>query len=251
MTMALQQVRYESLMYWRNRRRVFFTFALPLMFVIVFAVMQDNEALSDFGGRRYLTFFIPGILAFSVIFTTFTSMASALAVARQDGILKRVRGTPISTRTYVAGQVGSSLIVCLMISVVVVALGAVFGADVPWHALPGIAAAIAVGAVAFAALGFGVAGFAKSAEAAPLMAMFIVLPLSFLSGVWGAPPDGVVLDIAGVFPVRMLVDALQHAYDPNVTGAAIRPMDLALMGAWGLAGLWLSARFLRQEKANG
>ncbi|HEX6389113.1 MAG TPA: ABC transporter permease [Solirubrobacteraceae bacterium] len=248
---AIHQIRYESLIYWRNRRRVFFTFALPLMFVVVFAVMEENEALAEFGGRRYLTFFIPGILAFGVIFTTFTSMASALAVAREQGVLKRVRGTPISTGAYVAGQVGATFISTALITVVVIALGAVFGADVPWHALPGIASAIAVGAVAFAALGFGVAGFAKTAESAPLMAMFMVLPLSFLSGVWGPPPEGVLLDIAGLFPVRMLVDALQHAYDPNVTGAAISPRDLVQLAGWGIVGVWLSARFLRQERANG
>jgi len=251
MTLTLQQIRYESLIYWRNRRRVFFTFALPLMFVVVFAVMEENEALTDFGGRRYLTFFIPGILAFGVIFTTFTSMASALAMAREQGVLKRVRGTPVATWVYVGGHVGCTLIVTALITVVVMALGAVFGADVPWHALPGIASAVVVGAIAFAALGFGIAGIARTAESAPLVALFMVLPLSFLSGVWGPPPDGVLLTIAELFPVRMLVAALQHAYDPSVTGAAISPQELALLAAWGLVGLWLSARFLRQEKANG
>ncbi len=95
------------------------------------------------------------------------------------------------------------------------------------------------------------AGLARTAESAPLVALSMVLPLSFLSGVWGPPPDGALLTIAELFPVRMLVAALQHAYDPGVTGAAVSPQKLATLALWGLGGLWLSARFLRQEKANG
>jgi len=250
-TLALSQIRYESRIYWRNRSRVFFTFALPLMFVVVFSLLEENEALSDYGGRRYLTFFIPGILAFGVIFATFTSIVAGMTNARDSGVLKRVRGTPISTRAYLAGHVGCVVLVTLLLSALVLALGAAFGAGVPWHALPGLLSAIAVGAIAFTALGFGFAGFAGDADSAPLAANFMILPLSFLSGVWGPPPDGVLLTIAELFPVRMLADALQHAYDPNVTGAAFSPGDLLLMAAWGLAGLWLAARFLRQERANG
>jgi ABC-2 type transport system permease protein len=199
---ALRQVRYEHLAYWRNRRRVFFTFALPLMLVVILGALYGNGAVAEAGGRGYLTFFVPGMLAYGVIMTTLTGLSAGISQLKESGVLKRVRGTPVATWAYVSGHVGSALLAVAMLTAAVLAVAALaFGVDVPWHALPGIVSVVLVGAMAFSALGFGVVRFIKSADSGPPVVNFLILPLTFISGIWGPEPDSTLLrHIADVFP---------------------------------------------------
>src|SRR3954453_17369198 len=103
---------------------------------------------------------------------------------------------------------------------------------VPWHALPAVAVIVLVAALAFTALGFAVVRLIKSADSGPAIVNFLLLPLPFISGIWGPPVDDRTLArIAALFPVRMLADALQHSYDPGVHGAAIVPHALLGLAA--------------------
>ena len=73
----------------------------------------------------------------------------------------------------------------------------------------------------------------------------VVLPLYFISGVF--VPVSVLPEtmqtIAGFLPVKPFVDALYVAFDPRTTGAGLAGQDLAVLAAWGLAGLLLALRF--------
>jgi ABC-2 type transport system permease protein len=83
------QIRYEQRSYWRNRGRGIFTFAFPVMFLVIFASLNKNTRLSSQGGIPYNDFFVPGILAYGVIATTYVNMAIGTAILRDEGILKR------------------------------------------------------------------------------------------------------------------------------------------------------------------
>ena len=89
------QIRYEQRSYWRNRGRGIFTFAFPLMFLVIFGALDKGQTLSSRGGIPYDDFFVPGILAYGVIATTFVNMAISTAILRDEGILKRMQGTPL------------------------------------------------------------------------------------------------------------------------------------------------------------
>ena len=58
------QIRYEQRAYWRNRGRGIFTFAFPLMFLVIFASLDKGAHISTRGGIPYDDFFVPGILAY-------------------------------------------------------------------------------------------------------------------------------------------------------------------------------------------
>ena len=70
-----RQIRYEQRAYWRNRGRGVFTFAFPLMFLVIFASLDRNGHIASLGGIPYDDFLVPGILAYGVIMTTFTNLA--------------------------------------------------------------------------------------------------------------------------------------------------------------------------------
>src|ERR1700740_3545708 len=117
------QIRYEQRAYWRNRGRGIFTFVFPLMFLVIFASLNQGAHISSRGGISYDAFFVPGILAYGVIATTFVNMAISTAILRDEGVLKRMQGTPLPRWAYVAARIGSSSLVMLAMTVVVIGLG--------------------------------------------------------------------------------------------------------------------------------
>ena len=108
---------------------------------------------------------------------------------------------------------------------------------------------LAVGAFSFSCLGFALAAAIPTAEAAPAVTNATVLPLYFLSGVFipqDELPNG-VLHFAAIFPIRPFFQAMFTVWDPNTTGAGFEWGHLALVAAWGVAGLLIAVRFFRWE----
>src|SRR3977135_3298739 len=125
------QIRYEQRSYWRNRGRGIFTFVFPLMFLVIFGALDKGQTLSTRGGIPYDDFFVPGILAYGVIATTFVNMAISTAILRDEGILKRMQGTPLPSWAFVAARIGSTVLIMAAMTVIVLVLGAtVWGLDV-------------------------------------------------------------------------------------------------------------------------
>ncbi len=179
------QIRYEQRAYWRNRGRGIFTFVFPLMFLVIFASLDKGRTISSRGGIPYDDFFVPGILAYGVIATTFVNMAIGTAILRDEGILKRMQGTPLPRWAYVAARIGSTLLIVAAITTVTLALGALaYGVDIRASTIPGLIATLALGTAAFTTLGIGVTRFIPNAEAAPVIVNLIVLPLTFISSIW-------------------------------------------------------------------
>jgi len=72
----------------------------------------------------------------------------------------------------------------------------------------------------------------------------IVLPLLFIFGVW-IPDDELpagMRQVADVFPIKHVFAALLKAFDPATAGTARSPRDLAVVAAWGVAGLLVALR---------
>ena len=108
---------------------------------------------------------------------------------------------------------------------------------------------LAVGAFSFSCLGFALAAVIPSADAAPAVTNATVLPLYFLSGVFipqSEIPDG-VLNFADAFPIRHFFEAMFTAWNPHTTGAGFEWGNLAVVAAWGVAGLLVAIRFFRWE----
>ena len=97
--LALRQVKYENRSFWRNPPAAFFTFALPLMFLVVVNSAFGDDTIDLPGGTSNLsTFYIPAIAALAVITASYTNIAMRVAISRDQGLLKRTRGTPRGAR---------------------------------------------------------------------------------------------------------------------------------------------------------
>jgi ABC-2 type transport system permease protein len=247
------QIRYEQRAYWRNRGRGIFTFVFPIMFLVIFASLDKGQHISTRGGIPYDDFFVPGILAYGVIATTFVNMAIGTAILRDEGILKRMQGTPLPPWAYVAARIGSTLLIMLAMTVIVIVLGvAIWGLDFRAGAVPGLVVTLLLGTAAFTALGIGITRFIPNAEAAPVVVNLVILPLTFISSIW-FPSDSLpkwLRDIASVFPVKALAEGLQYVFDPRRSGIAVSATDLRNLAIWTVIGIVLMVRFLRQPQGE-
>ncbi len=253
LSLVAWQVRYELRAFLRNRGRGLFTFVFPLMFLVIFASIFRNQHIAQRGGISYDDYFVPGILAYAVISTTYVNMAINTSVLRDEGILKRMQGTPLPRWAYVAGRVGATAVIVVAMCAVTVGLGvAAYGVHVRGTTLPALIVALLLGTAAFTTLGIGIVRFIPNAEAAPAIVNFSILPLTFISGIWfvtdGMP--GWLKSVANIFPVKALADALQYAFDPLTKGAGFKGSDLLNLLIWTAVGLYLMVRFLRRPQGE-
>jgi ABC-2 type transport system permease protein len=247
------QVRYEQRSYWRNRGRGIFTFAFPIMFLVIFASLDKGQTISTRGGISYDDFFVPGILAYGVIATTFVNLAISTAILRDQGVLKRMQGTPLPRWAYIAARILSTFLIMISMTVVVLGLGAAFwGLSFRADALPGLIVTLLLGTAAFTTIGIGITRFIPNAESGPVVVNLAVLPLTFISNIW-FPTDSlphVLKTIAGVFPIKALAGGLQSVFDPRNHGAGLNGQDLKVLAIWTVVGIFLMLRFLRQPQGE-
>ncbi len=242
-----RQVVFENRAFWRNPAAAFFTFFFPLMFMVIFNVLFGGDRSN---GVPVSEFYTPAVIVFSVITATYTNIAMMVTGARDEGILKRVRGTPLPPAVYLAGRIVQAVFVAGLLVVIVAAFGAIFyDVRVPWDRLPALVLTLAVGAASFCALGLAIAGIIPNADSAPAIVQFSILPLNFVSNVFidmrGAPDW--INTFSEIFPIRHFADALLGVYDPSRAGPAFAWGDLAVLAAWGIAGLLVALRFFSWE----
>ena len=251
LALALRQVKYENLAFWRNPPAAFFTFVFPLMFLVIFNLIFGDEDLDIPGGTASTsTFYVPAIAALSVISACYTNIAMGVCISRDQGLLKRKRGTPLPPWAYLFGRIVHATLIALLLVAIVTAAGALFyDVDVPTKTMPAFLVTLAVGAAAFCSLGLAITPAISNADAAPAVVNATVLPLLFISDVFIPLDDapGWLLFIGDVFPVKHFSEALQTSFNPFETGSGFEPWNLAIIAAWGVAGLLVSMRFSSWE----
>ena len=249
MSLVLHQYRYDQKQFWREPASVFFTVVLPLIFFTLFASIFGSDTTTVDGQEiDTSTYYVPAILTLALINATFVNLTIWLTIARERGQLKRVRATPVPAWVVIVGRTLTAVAVSFVMVVVVCLFGAVlYGVDLPTSTLPGVVVSVLVGTCSLAALGFAVAGVVPSENAAPAVANVIVLPLEFISGIF-VPSEQIpdwMNSIASVFPVKPLFDSLFAAFDPLASGIGVAWGDLAVVAAWGVAGVLLALRSFR------
>ena len=247
------QIRYEQRAYWRNRGRGVFTFVFPVMLLVIFASLNQGARIASRGHIAYDDFFVPGILAYGVITTTFVNLAMGTAILRDDGVLKRMQGTPLPRWAYVVARILSTSLVTIVIAVVVLALGtAVYGLDFRAAQLPALILILLLGAAAFTTLGIGITRFIPSAESGPVIVNLVIWPLTFISNIW-FPIDSlpkIIKTIADIFPIKALASGLQYVFDPRHHGSLLDASSLRTLAIWTVIGVYLMVRFLRQPQGE-
>ena len=244
--LVVHQFRADLRCFVRNKGSVFFTLALPVLFLVIFGSVFQHQNVAVPGGRiDEPVYYVPGIIAYGVIAATFSNLVISVVRYRETGIYKRRRATPLPASAVIAARALVAALSVLAITAVLLVIGwAAFAAHIPGRTGPAFLLDIIVGAIVFSCLGFAVASLISNIDAAQPVTLAIVLPLCFLSGVFIPILElpHWLIDVGRIFPVRALADALLTAYNPHTTGSGLRWGDLAVLAAWGAAGLIIAMR---------
>src|SRR5512144_1973039 len=123
--LAWHQYRLERRMFWRNPTAAFFNFFFPLIFLGLFGAIFS-------GDQQNLDVIVPGIAGMAIMATTFSALAHNLVFLREQGVLKRMRGTPLPEASYLGGIFGNAVTnAAIQIGIVVLAGKLFFGIDWP------------------------------------------------------------------------------------------------------------------------
>ncbi len=250
--LGVRQVRWTNRAFWRNPASAFFTFAFPLMFLVIFTAIFGGTTDTPFGEIKTSNYYIPAIGTFSIITATYTNLAISITFLRDAGILKRIRGTPLPAWTYMFGRIVHAILVSLLLVAIVILFGVVFyGATVPTDRLLAFIVTIIVGAACFSALGLAVTSIVPNADAAPAVVNATILPLLFLSGVFIPlqPGNPWYVVLAKFFPVYHFSHAMLAAYF-GLGQSAWQWNDLLVLAAWGVFGALVAVRRFRWEAAR-
>ncbi|HEY7145567.1 MAG TPA: ABC transporter permease [Streptosporangiaceae bacterium] len=236
------QVRYEQLSFWRNTQSAFFTFLFPVVIITIFgALFGGGGRTSYFYGMSALQYYVSTIAAVSVLGACYSQLAIVLSMRRHEGILKRVRATPLPAWTYFLGLLAHCVVVSAVDVTLIVAVGAAYGVPLPTHWLA-LVVTLVLGAASFCALGVAVAGLIRNAEAAPAVVQLVLFPLVFLSGTYIPIHSSVLNQIAGLLPVRPFNQALIGPFSGH---AGFDWGSLAVLLGWGAAGAIVAIRRFR------
>src|SRR3989440_5848391 len=240
--LAWKQYRLERRLFWRNPSAAFFNFLLPLLFLAFFGAILH-------GNQHDLNVIVPGIADMSVMSTTFTALAFNMTFLREQGVLKRIRGTPMPGISYLLGIAGNAITnTALQIAIITVAGRAFFGTGWPrdWFEL---VVFVAAGVICFASLGVAFSHAIPNFDSAPAYVNAVFLPVIFVSGVFydAAKAPGFLKGIAEALPLKHLIDGL--------SGAMVRGSDLAqnvsalgVIAAWAVLGIALAIRGFSWEQ---
>jgi ABC-2 type transport system permease protein len=242
--MVISEIRHQSRMFWRVPIAAFFTVAFPLMFLVLFNLLNGDVTVDSLGGIPFAQFYTPGIAVFAMVTAGYTNLAITVSMDRDEGILKRIRGTPLPPWVYLAGRIGAAVMVGLASVVLMFVVGGIFfGVEPIWSRLPTAGVVLAIGAATFAALGLAVAGVAPNGQAAPAIANATILPLAFVSGIFfpmETAPEW-LQTVAGWFPLRPFGAAFTDQFNPTVL-ASFPWQELAILSAWGAFGVVVAVR---------
>ena len=235
---SLHQFRLEQRIFWRNRESAIFIFIFPiLLFLLLGSVYSDTITIS---GTAYKSanVLLAGMIGYGVANTAFSGLAIALVIRRESGILKRLRSTPLPPSAYLASVLASTFVVFVLQTVALFAIGrTLFGTPLPGHLLS-LSLAVLLGVAAFAGLGLAAAALIRSSDGASAIVTVIVLPMAFLSGSFGPTREfpAFLQAIADVLPLTYFLDIVNGVYLDGDSLFA-DPKALAVVAAWGLAGL--------------
>lgn len=254
LSLLWHQAVYEWRIFWRTPISAFFTIFFPLLIYVVFSAVFGNEDI-DYLGITTAQFYAPSLAVFSAVSATYTNISITTAYQRDEGILKRVRGTPLPAWVFLGGKILASIVIALIGTVIMLGVGVVFfGLQFYADTLAILVVVFFVGVAAFAALGLVVAAVAPSGQAATAIANATLLPLAFVSGVFiipGEDPPAWLEAVSNFFPLSHFVEPFRAAFTPAEMRPDIHWTDLAYLALWGVVALALAIRWFRWEPATG
>jgi ABC-2 type transport system permease protein len=257
---ALARVRLELMVFARERQLVVFTFAYPVLMMVIFSAILGGDERP--GQIPFPQYFLAGIAATGIMLISFQAVGATIAAEREAGLLARLQllGTPPAA--YFAGKAGQVL-VALVAQLALLLPVARYGYDVPmpadlahWLTFGWVAV---LGALAGTVLGIAVSALPGSASSVTTGISALALVLQFFSGVFFGFLElpGWMQQLAALFPLKWMTQGMRSAFLPEqagafeVAGGWEHGRTALVLGAWVIIGLVVCARTFRWRRGEG
>ena len=249
-TQTLYQLRYFR----RVPVALFFTVGLPIIMLVLFnAIFGGGVVETESGPLGVSQFYTGGLAAFTAVSATYTNLANMVPIRRDEGVLKRWRGTPLPTWILIGGFIVSAVIIAAVSVVAMLTMGVVFyDLRIEAAKVPAAIVTFLVGVASFAALGMAIASLIRTASSASAVANATILPLAFISDVF-VVADGVprwMEFVGNFFPLKPFVNAFQDCFTPSVAAPAFAWDKLGTVALWGVVGLVVAITRFRFEPSG-
>jgi ABC-2 type transport system permease protein len=230
----------------RDVTTIFFTFAFPLIFLVLFGSIFNGQDVEQ-SGQGYIQYIAPGVLTWGVANAAVFSIAFALMQWRESDLLRIIRMTPTPVATLLSSKLAIALVVAAVQTVLFVGIATIpfFGlrpAASSWEAVP----LLALGVLTFFALGAVIGSITNTAESVAAVSNVVMLPMAFLSGSF-FPLDmmpGWLQQVAQVFPLYYLNDGVGHALNGNGTSSDLL-LSLGVLAGFGVVFAAVAVKVFR------
>ena len=244
MRLFAHQLRAEQLVFWRNREAAIFIFIFPIMLFLLLGSVYDGTI----EGHPAADVLLAGLLGYGAANTAFAGIAITLVIRRESGLLKRLRATPLPQSAYLSAVLASTLVIFALQTIVIFVLGHYFF-DTDWPTRwASLALTVLLGTAAFAGIGLAAASLIRSAEGSSAVVNLVLLPMAFLSGSFGPTRDypDFLQVISDVLPLKYFIDIVNGIYLEG-EGFWSQGTAIAVVSAWGIAGLAVASQRFRWE----
>jgi ABC-2 type transport system permease protein len=249
-----RRVTIELKQFFRDRNSAVFNFAFPMVLLVIFGSVFGGQEIAP--GITFAQYFVAGMIASGVLYTSFQNLAIAIPLEREDGTLKRLQGTPMPKGSYFLGKIGTVFVAYVAQVTILITVGVLFyGIDLPQTTLQWFTFlwASVLGLVGCTLLGIAFSVVPKTGKGASAVATPIVLVLQFTSGVFfvfSQLPQW-MQTFASLFPLKWLAQAMRSVFLPEsaavaeVAGGWELGMCAFMLALWCVIGLVLSLLFFR------
>lgn len=249
----------ELRMFFRERDSMVFTFAFPLILLFIFgSVFSQKLPGTDVSFKQYFT---AGMLASGIVLSSFQSLAIGIAMERDDGTLKRLRGTPMPPAAYFLGKIGLVLVSGVIQAAVLLVVGSLlYGLKLPasgelWLRFAWI---FVLGSAAGTVLGIAYSSVARSARSAAAVVSPVVIVLQFISGIYFVFTEipSWMQHLGELFPLKWLAQGMRSVFLPDSFGqhevahSWQLPQTAIVLGVWTVVGLVLCLRTFRWSRRD-
>ena len=245
--------------FFRDKMAVAFIFGLPPILLVLLGSIFGNQAAAQ--GVTVGQLFTAGMIAGGIMSTSFQYLAIAIATERENGMLKRLSGTPMPRTAYFAGKVVQVMVCTVAETVLLMAVGMlIYHLHLPtsparWWTFAWV---FVLGSAACALLGIAASSVPRSAASAMPVITLPFTVLQFISGVY--VPFTVVpawmRDVASFFPLKWMAQGMRSVFLPE-QAAALEPsgswehgLTALVLAVWIAAGLVLCAKTFRWQSRS-
>ena len=255
--LGLARTGIEVRMFSRERDSMVFTFAFPVILLFIFGSVFSSEIAP---GVSFTQYFAAGMIASGIVLSSFQSLAIGIAIERDDGTLKRLKGTPMPPLAYFLGKIGLVLVTSVVqFAVLLVVSRLFFGLKLPGTAACGCGSPGCSCSASRRARRSGspTRQLARSSRSAAAVVSPVVIVLQFISGiffVYSALPSW-MQHVGAVFPLKWIAQGMRSVFLPDSfatqeVGGWQLPQIALVLTTWTVLGLLLCARTFRWTRRD-